>query len=243
MGPEVWSVGELPEVSGEFPPTTWGVLRQVAPGSAGYSEKVETLARRYWRAIRHYAARAWASGEQDADDLTQEFFIWLLQGDILQRYSVDRGSFRNYLKGLLRNFGRNYRRAERRRVDREGATFDPEVPVADEREPEAAAEREFDRAFMSEATKRALGELKARLSRGTRAVQWKVFQAYELGPADARPTYADLAARHRIPESTVRNHLHRVRYLLREEIRRELADTVATQAELEAEWNHLSTGA
>jgi RNA polymerase sigma-70 factor (ECF subfamily) len=202
---------------------------------------METLCRRYWDAIRHYARAAWASDDHDADDLTQEFFIWLLKGDVLQRYAKDQGSFRNYLKGLLRNFGRNHRRAGRRRSNRVGAlNLEDGRDVADPRADEG--DRTFDREFVGEVTKRALKQLKARLQKGDRAVPWQVFHDYDLSPVEGRPTYAELASRHGIPETAVRNHLHRVRHLLREEIRLELSETVASPAELEEEWRQF-TGA
>ena len=226
--------------SPEFPKTTWGVLRRLEPGDEGYRNSMETLCRRYWGAIRHYAGAAWASDDHDADDLTQEFFIWLLGGDVLQRYAQDRGSFRNYLKGLLRNFGRNHRRARRRR-DKRAGPLEGEGEVADPRA-EEEGERTFDREFVGEVTKRALKQLKARLQKGDRAVQWHVFHDYDLTPAERRPTYAELAGRHGIPETAVRNHLHRVRHLLRDEIRLELSETVANPAELEEEWRQF-TGA
>jgi len=222
--------------SGEFPVTTWGVLRSLEPGTEGYRRKMEELARRYWGAIRHYARAAWAQDDHQADDIAQEFFVWLLRGDVLEKYASERGSFRNYLKGLLRNFARNYRRAERRRVRRESARLEraPEAEVAHDE-----AEAAFDRQFIAEVTKRALAALKKRLAHGPKALQWKLLDEYDLAPVEKRPTYGELAARHGVTETTVRNNLHRARSLLREQIRRELADTVDTLGELEEEWRHL----
>ena len=220
--------------SGEFPVTTWGILRSLGPGTADYRRRMEELARRYWGAIRRYARAAWARDDHEADDIAQDFFVWLLQGSVLEKYAKERGSFRNYLKGLLRNFARNYRRAERRRVRREGA-----ASLEGEIEDMRAAEEAFDRQFIAEATKRALAALKKSLGRGPKAVQWKLLEAYDLAPAEERPTYAQLAARHKVPETTVRNDLHRARSLLREQIRLELAETVATLGELDEEWRQL----
>src|SRR3954471_1929266 len=98
----------------EFPQTTWGIVRQLRPDSNEFRPLMEKLCRRYWTPIRDYARVAWASDAHDADDLAQEFFVWLFEGDALQRYASERGGFRSYMKGLLRNFGRNYRKASRR---------------------------------------------------------------------------------------------------------------------------------
>lgn len=240
--PRASSIGPVTRPGGQsgptqdpaFPNTTWGVLRRTAPGEPGYRAQLETLCRRYWAPIRQYARAAGASDENDADDFTQEFFVWLFDRSVLERYALERGSFRNFLKGLLRNFGRNYRRARRSRTRREGTPLEPEAPVTDERLD--AAERAFDRAFLDEVLARAVERLRARSATGPRALEWRVFEGYDLAPADARPTVAELAAKHGITEARVKNYLHAVRTLLREEVRVVLMETVATRDELEEEW-------
>jgi len=221
----------------EFPQTTWSVLRQLRPGSGEHRPLMEKLCRRYWTPIRDYARAAWARDEHEADDLAQEFFVWLFEGDVLARYASERGSFRNYMKGLLRNFGRNFRRASRRheRVGGEPTVpLDAAAPVADRRSEEA--ESGFDRAFARQVMAHAVERLRARFVGGPREVQWRLYEEYDLVAENARPTYAALAERHGLGEGNVRTHLHRVRNLLKEEVRRELAETVATSDELDEEW-------
>jgi RNA polymerase sigma factor (sigma-70 family) len=226
--------------SREYPKTTWGILRRLDPAAEGYKVGIETLCRRYWGPIRHYVRAAWASSDADADDLTQEFFLWLIQGEVLARYATERGSFRNFLKGLLRNFGRNHRRATRRLKrggESERLSLEAGAEVVDPRASEA--EQAFDREFVGAVTARAVAQVKERLEASGRAVQWRLFSEHDLEPASGPPSYKELASRHGVSESDVTNYLHRVRALLRDEIRLELADTVANDAELEAEWRHV----
>lgn len=98
-----------------FPNTTWGMVACVQKPitSAERRTGMETLCRRYWAPICSYARTAWARTDEDALDLTQDFFTWLLETDVLARFEPDRGSFRHYMKGLLRNFSRNAAHAAR----------------------------------------------------------------------------------------------------------------------------------
>src|SRR5581483_34413 len=108
------------------------MLRNLDPTQGGFAAGIETLCRRYREPIRHYVRASWASSDEDADDLTQDFFLWLMDGSALRRYATELGSFRNFLKGLLRNFGRNHlrkARRQRRGGGRGHAAIDPEALV------------------------------------------------------------------------------------------------------------------
>ena len=62
------------------------------------------LIERYWRPV-YWALRADSSvAANEARDLTQEFFIRLLDGHVIATVDPARGSFRSYLKGALRHF-------------------------------------------------------------------------------------------------------------------------------------------
>ena len=65
---------------------------------------LETLSRRYWKPVYSFIRVGWAKSNEDAKDLAQEFFLWLLEGEALKRYDVARGGFRSFLKALLRRF-------------------------------------------------------------------------------------------------------------------------------------------
>jgi hypothetical protein len=141
------------------------------------------------------------------------------------------------LKGLLRNFGRNARQAARA-LKRGGGVAaasldDGETPdPADTRARDAEAA--FDAAWINEVTRRAVERVRGRLAKN-RAVQWRVFEDYDLREEGERPTYGELAATHSVKETDVRNYLYSVRGKVRDAIREELCDTVATRHELESE--------
>ncbi len=74
-----------------FPATTWGMVRQLADSSGSQRrEGLEALCRRYWKPVYRYLRIGFAKSNDDAKDLTQAFFAWLLEGDVLERYRPDR---------------------------------------------------------------------------------------------------------------------------------------------------------
>jgi RNA polymerase sigma factor (sigma-70 family) len=233
-------------VNAVFPETTFGfVCRMQKNEPAEVRQALETLCERYWAPVASYARAAWARSDDDAHEITQEFFAWLLEADVLSKYAPDRGSFRNFLKGVLRNFERNQAQARRRKKRGGGARplslDDTRSPIGDgvasseETDPVVA----FDRAWLSELTNRAVARLRRRYSDEKRAARLRVFEAYDLAPEGERPTYGALAASLGLKESDVRNHLTSAREALRDELRAELRDTVADRSAFEEEWKAL----
>jgi RNA polymerase sigma factor (sigma-70 family) len=233
----------------DFPETTWGMIAGIKDprARAGWRAGIETLCRRYWTPICSYARAAWASNDDDARDLTQEFFVWLIeQPAVLEKFEPTRGSFRLYVKGLLRNFGRNADHAARRKKrggDRKRVPLDQAPEPAQPDEALAAAERAFDEAFVRAVTERALERLRAHFGANDRGrVRLAVFEAYDLASPDGRPTHAAIAAKLAIKEKDVQHHLYAARDRMRDEIRAELADTVSSQRDLESEWQRFVGG-
>src|SRR5262245_29473306 len=78
----------------------WAARQSDAPGSA---EALEKLCRAYWTPL--YAYIRWEGHrKEEAQDLTQEFFRWLLEKNQLAHLKHQDGKFRNFILTLLKNF-------------------------------------------------------------------------------------------------------------------------------------------
>ncbi len=216
---------------GEFPVTTWGMVSRMREARG---DALETLCRRYWKPVYRYARVAWSKSNEDAKDLAQAFFAWLLEGGALSRYEPAKGGFRAYLKTLLRRFVSHQEEALGR-LKRGGAATIVIIPddVADAGDPDMI----FDRAWKTTVVNTCIARVKERMLAARRQTPVSVFEGYDL--ADEKPTYDELAARLGIKAGDVRNHLFAFREELRQEIRAELAETTASEEELEEEWNAL----
>src|SRR5882672_578839 len=99
----------------DFPPTTANFQAQLRdPDTLARMQVMETLATRYWKPVYHFLRMSYSKSNEDAKDLTQAFFTWLLERDLLLRYDSERSSFRTFLKGILRNFAGNEHQALQR---------------------------------------------------------------------------------------------------------------------------------
>src|ERR1700722_13823520 len=87
-----------------FVTTHWSVvLTAKNQDSFRSAEALETLCRTYWHPLYAYVRRRGYS-PADAEDLTQEFFAWLLERNWLGRADQQRGRFRSFLLTSISNF-------------------------------------------------------------------------------------------------------------------------------------------
>jgi RNA polymerase sigma factor (sigma-70 family) len=227
-----------------FPETSLGFVSPLHdPSSGRYRASLETLCERYWKPVYGYVRAAWAKGNEDAKDLTQAFFVWLLEGSALQRFERERGSFRTYLRTLLKRFV-GHQELALHRLKRGGGvkllSLEGTVPTIPEADPKTAdPEKVFERVWLTELVDRALDRVRERHVSSGETVALRVYQDFELAPEPERPTYRELAARLGIAEGDVKTHLFAVRREVRAELRAELAQITENDRDLEDEWNRL----
>ena len=65
-----------------FPETTVGVLGEFTRGPEGLGR----VCSKYWKPVYAYVRAAWAKSNEDAKDLTQAFFLWLLEERVLEQF-------------------------------------------------------------------------------------------------------------------------------------------------------------
>ena len=228
-----------------FRETVWGTIERARDASPEIRQAgLEELARNYWKPVYRYLRVAWAKSNEDAKDLAQAFFLSLTDRNALERYAPERGSFRTFLKALLRHFVQHHDEALDRLKRGGGKVFvslDPEEAsltdvVADPKavHPEEAFEREWRHALLSKAIER----VRQRLVADGTGVKFSIFEAYYLnGSAESRPTYSGVAERLGVKEGDVKHYLEDVREDVRNEIRSVLAQTVSHPDDFQEEWN------
>ncbi|HVE43504.1 MAG TPA: sigma-70 family RNA polymerase sigma factor [Planctomycetota bacterium] len=223
----------------DLPSTRWSLVVGLVGGSASVRrEALGHLFERYSKPIYHYIRLKWSKNPDDARDLTEDFFVALLEGDALQKFQPGRSSFRNYLKGILRNFAADQFDAARA-LKRGGGVRVISMPdVLHDVVPDAAAkdpEKALDWAWRLTLYERALEQTRKWFLAEKRDAQFRTFETAVLD-AKERLTDAQIAAKIGTSESTVGNHINVVRVKLREMIRTELTQTVLDKEQLEEEY-------
>jgi RNA polymerase sigma-70 factor (ECF subfamily) len=217
-----------------FATTRWTVVR--AAGSAPEPERraaLATLCASYWPPVYAFLRRRGTEASR-AEDLTQGFFARLIERDGLVAADRERGRFRSFLLGALRNFlahEREHEQALKRGGGARAVSLDADVlrtlegELAFEPATPTTPEREFERGWAAAVLERARARLAEEQAAAGRGVQWRVLEPY-LAAADERGHVAALAASLALSENAVRVALHRLRRRFGELVRDEVRETV-----------------
>ena len=97
-----------------FPPTRRSVIEAVASMDAEDRERaLESLCRAYWKPIYKYIRLRWNRPRDEAQDLTQGFFVELLERALLEKFDMQKGRLRTYLRVCVDSFVSNEDKAGR----------------------------------------------------------------------------------------------------------------------------------
>jgi RNA polymerase sigma-70 factor (ECF subfamily) len=234
MNPKGTSLGGSQEA---FPNTTIGILRGLDGGPGG----LDRLCRKYWRPVYAYVRVAWAKSNEDAKDLAQAFFLWLVEEGALARFDPGRGRLRAFLKVLLQRFVGHQEEALGRLKRGGGLRIfsmdDSRAP--DLKDSSAGPEELFDRAWVLEILEAAVKRVETRYASAGKRRAFEVYEAYAAGPEPERPSYGEIARRFDLREAQVKQLIFEVRQDIRREVRSELAQVTGSVQELEEEWHEL----
>lgn len=230
------------ETSDGFGSTVWSlVLNAAHPDDNGAA--LDRLCRKYWRPVFVYVRKS-GFPPADAEDATQEFFLYLLERSWLKQVAPERGSFRAFLLVLLKNFLANHRRREnalKRAIARPDfflnvAGCEHELAALASTEIDAA--KAYERSWANCVLQSALGRLS---DEQTTAGKSEIFQAVRpyLQEPPSAGDYEQLAQRLGMPRGRVAVLVHRLSRRFGELVRIEMADTLADRTSVDAELRHL----
>ena len=203
----------------------------------------DTLITAYWKPVFKYVRLKWHASRDEAEDLTQGFFMRAFEKDFFAGFDPSRARFRTYLRTCLDGFVANARKADARLKRGGGATLIPIDFGEAERELRlqgANAVDDFDAYFHREWLRSLFAVASDRLRRACeargRADRFAVFEHYDLAPEEGdRPTYAEIARRLGLTASDVTNELAAARREFRRLVLEALREQCATDEEFDAE--------
>ena len=238
--------------AGRFLTTRWSLILSSIDrgGEEGKArEALAQLCRIYWRPIFAFICRR-GNRLEDAQDLTQDFFLMILKGDLLQRASADRGRFRSLLLKSLQNFlidSHAKEHARKRGGDVQFVSWDEWMAEAPSQFaiPASAveswrAERIFDARWAATLAEQALRRLQEECeSRGRRRVFDVLSTALTADREDV--SYEKLGRELGVGTAEIKRLLHQLRQRYRQLLREEVAETVEKPGEVDAELHYLVT--
>lgn len=235
-----------PRQAGGFLSTRWSIVVSAGRRSSPDSRRaLESLCETYWLPLYAFARRRVASVEE-AQDLTQEFFVRLLEKQVLAEASPERGRFRSFLLTAMKNFLANEwdkARAAKRGGDRQRLSLDwdqGESRLSVEPQHELTAEREFERQWVWTLLEVVVNRLHQEFLDSDKSRQFDLLKEALSGDRQAID-YPAVSAELGMSEDAVRQAASRLRKRYRELLRDEVAQTVTDPAEIEDELRGLFT--
>jgi RNA polymerase sigma-70 factor (ECF subfamily) len=231
--------GGSDQAGGLFTTTRWSLV--LAAGNTQGPDSRQALAElceKYWYPL--YAVVRHLEADSDrAQDLTQDFFVHILESRALKVAHPDRGRFRSYLTVALRNFLSKHRRSERARrrgggmqhmtLDFETAESQYLLDAAAEA-PDKAFDRRWAHAMMRAALERLREEMEPR--------RFRILEPFLTGrPAGTK--YKAIGETLNLNEAAVRAAVRRMRQHFGKLLRSEVAETVQHPEQVDDELRFL----
>ncbi len=227
-----------------FATTHWSVV--LTAGRSDTTRARDALAKLcqcYWYPLYAYARRRGHS-PHDAQDLTQAFFLHLLERHSFANADPNRGRFRSFLLGAMNHFLVNeWKRANREKRGGGQTILSLDMAAAEQRfdlEPAShfAPDKAFDREWATTLLNEVLSRLETEYRQENKAELFCVLKQTLAGTRQSQP-YASLAAQAGMNEGALRVAVHRLRKRYRDLLQAEIANTVSSPEEAKEELKHL----
>ena len=207
--------------------------------ATGAQEALAALCQAYWYPLYAFARRQGVSAT-DAEDVTQAFFVTVLEKGFLQGVQPERGRFRSFLLAAFRHFLSNQWDRERawkrggrhQRVSFDAVEAESRYQQHGSRTP--SPEAEFEKQWALALLEKVRGDLAEEAQRTGKSEQYARLSPLLAGSPD-RESYASAAGALGISEAAVKVAVHRLRGRFRERLRAEIAQTVASPEDVDDE--------
>ena len=227
----------------DFPTTRWTLVAAAGdPQRKEARSALVSLCEAYWYPLYAYVRRRGYPADQ-AQDLTQEFFVRVLDGRYLDRADPDKGRFRAFILTSVKFFLAD--EADRNRAQKRGGgnLLSLEILSGEERyqrDPghNETPDRIFERHWALSVLDGVIDRLRAEFVQHGRRDHFDRLKGFLLDQADT--PYAALAREMGTSEGALKVAIHRLRRRYRELFRQEIAATVADPADVESELRFLA---
>jgi DNA-directed RNA polymerase specialized sigma24 family protein len=227
-----------------FSTTHWSVvLKARSPDEAESRDALSTLCQAYWSPVFSYIRHRGHDAET-ARDLTQGFFAALLGRRGIAEARREKGRFRSFLLGSVKNFlcdENDYRNAQKRGGGQTPISIDADtleaVLAAEALATHVTPETLFEQRWALALLDHVLLDLEREMEDAGSVERFRKLSPYLVGDADS--PYPDLAQDLGITETGVRVALHRMRQRFGAKLRDHVARTLDDPDKAEDELRYL----
>jgi RNA polymerase sigma-70 factor (ECF subfamily) len=227
-----------------FQTTSWSLVQAAAGRDTERSrEALAALCEAYWPPLYAFVRRRGYAVE-DARDLTQAFFVHLLEKDALADLRPGVGRFRSFLLTSMKNLLSDERDKERAlkrgagrtpiSLDIDGAESGYRIEPAEEITPELL----FEKRWAATVLQRVLDRLREQAGQEGKSGEFEQLKTLLTGGGPKR-SYRQVAAELETTEGAVRMAVHRLRKRFGRTLQAEIAQTVESPDQVDDEMRHL----
>jgi RNA polymerase sigma factor (sigma-70 family) len=205
---------------------------------------LDTIVTAYWKPVYKYLRLKFQLSNEDAKDLTQAFFVTLIEKDYLDSFNSTKGSFRTFLRTCLDRFAANqYKHGHRHKRGGDVQLMSLDFDVAEQELAQVAGsatmspEEHFQREWVRSLFMLATETLREHYKSQNRAIYFQLFELYDLSDNSAgdRISYSSLAKQFSLTQQDVTNYLAAARRKFRQIVLDKLRELTASDEEFRAE--------
>lgn len=230
------------DADASFRTTRWTRVLAAKGDSAESRSALSDLCEAYYGPVHAFIRHSPLGRQEDeARDLTHEFFSRLLNQPGLDSLERGRGKFRSYFLGAVKHFlsdQRKYRQAEKRGGRSEVVSIDGEEGQQLPDESDSACDAKFDREWALALVGRATDQLASDYENAGKRELFESLKPWLNGNAPTL-SQAEVGARLSLSDGAVKVAIHRLRKRFRESVTAEIRDTVEREEEISIELNFL----
>ena len=226
-----------------FSTTNWSVVLEAQGQSPAAQEALEKLCHTYWRPVYSFVRRE-GTGHEEAEDLTQAFFVLLLQRRNFADVRKEKGRLRSYLLTSLKHFLVSQ---HRRAVTVKRGKGQQPVPLQElaaigradiEPADHLSADRIYERRWALTLMEQVLRRLRDEYVMAGNAELFDLLKQL-LPDEPGAPSRAEIALQLGMTDNALRQSFHRFRQRYQLLLREEISHTVAVASDIEDELRHL----
>lgn len=231
--------------AGQFPNTRWSIVQRARSDEATVetTRALEDICAGYWLPIYAFIRRTGVR-PAEAEELTQEFLMRMVQGEYLANAERERGKLRSFLLACVKHFLASHRRTANRlkrgggqapiSIDQAVAEHGYAAEPVDDLTPDALFERRWAKSLMNQVMESLAMQME---KEGKRALYDALLPFTHLEAKAS--TIAEAAEKLGMNEAAVKMAISRLRQRLRDRLREAVAETLGPDDDLEQEMLHL----
>lgn len=222
-----------------FTTTNWELVEDLsATGERERKVALKELSERNWKPVYAFL-RGRGYSMSESDDLTQEFFCYLIEKELMNRATPEKGKFRSFLIGILIKFcsDQSNRARAKKRTPQRLISLDAIQQIERSTAPnfKGDPQKVFQRTWAQSLLERVMERLQHESESLGKKHLYDLVQKVYFETGQGKASYSELAERYEMTLDQIGNALRAAKQLYASLLRDEIAKTVDSREDVDDE--------